>query len=89
MQPAFATNMDYYPSMAAHCHYVPPNIALSESPVYMQTESPKNVSAVSFERKHVAKRGRDEEEVGERCTYYRNSVASISPKRNKAVESQV
>ncbi|KAJ1751291.1 Vacuolar protein 8 [Coemansia sp. RSA 990] len=85
---------DIYPSMAAHCYYVPANI----TPAYEQHEQEQPIefdmsaNDVSFERKIVSKRGRDAEDyetTGQRCTYYRNSVSAISAKRTKAVESQV
>ncbi|KAJ2474535.1 hypothetical protein IWW56_005836 [Coemansia sp. RSA 2131] len=97
MSPSFAINMsDYYPSMAAHCHYVPANtVAASPAATCRVEPSSTHGSAmsVSFGRKLVPKRARDEEDAHaggqQRCTYYRKSVVAISPKRSKAVESQV
>ncbi|KAJ2136694.1 hypothetical protein IW136_003812, partial [Coemansia sp. RSA 678] len=94
--PSFAINMsDYYPSMAAHCHYVPANTAASPAAARRVESSLTHGSAmsVSFGRKMVPKRARDEEDEHaggqQRCTYYRKSVVAISPKRSKAVESHV
>ncbi|KAJ1831511.1 hypothetical protein IWW55_000698 [Coemansia sp. RSA 2706] len=86
---------DFYPSMAAHCYYVPTNMV----PAYAQQKPPQRQPAaasdamgVSFGRKFAPKRGRDDEDLestNQRCTYLRKSVVSISPKRSKAVEGQV
>ncbi|KAJ2293342.1 Vacuolar protein 8 [Coemansia sp. RSA 355] len=84
---------DYYPSMAAHCHYVPANTAASPAAARRVEPNSTHGSAmsVSFGRKMVPKRARDEEDAHaggqQRCTYYRKSVVAISPKRSKAVES--
>ncbi|KAJ2610330.1 hypothetical protein H4S08_003664 [Coemansia sp. RSA 1365] len=92
----------FYPSMAAHCHTLPTNI-VSENALSQQQQQKQSVPAVgsngmavSFERKYVPKRGRGSDDaeaaVGNesgRCTYYRNSVVAISPKRTKAIESQI
>ncbi|KAJ2850054.1 hypothetical protein IWW36_002198 [Coemansia brasiliensis] len=100
MQPPFATaNMnDIYPSMAAHCYYVPANVVPAYEQQEQEQEQPMEfdntmgANSVTFERKIAIKRGRDNEDyetTTQRCTYYRNSVVAISAKRTKAVETHV
>ncbi|KAJ2450484.1 Vacuolar protein 8 [Coemansia sp. RSA 2336] len=81
---------DIYPSMAAHCYYVPASI----TPAYEEHEEQPmelgmGANDVVFERKLVSKRGRDDEDyetTGQRCTYYRNSVAAIDENTGREEE---